>query len=372
MIHPSEWPDQFEDDELNEAPFFDDSLPPDHRSGFVAVVGRPNVGKSTLLNHLLGQKIAIVSPKPQTTRNQLLGILTVSPESQPELPPAQIIFVDTPGIHEPHHKLGQYLVETALAAIPDADEVVWLVDASEPPTDEDRLVAKALREPTKSQGEASHWPAETKAPSGQAQDAALHDNLAGTTPVLLALNKVDLLPPPASETSASWEDDLAQPFLDLYPVTEWLFVSATRGDNQTELLRRIIHHLPLGPRYFPEDQVTDQQTRFIAAEFIREAALSVLHQEVPHALAVWVNEFKRRNEKMTYISADVVIERESQKAIVIGEKGKTLKKIGQIARPQLEDLVGSQVYLELWVKVRPKWRQKEAELRRLGYTTPEK
>ena len=343
MIHPSEWPDQFEDDELDEAPFFDDSLPPDHRSGFVAVVGRPNVGKSTLLNHLLGQKIAIVSPKPQTTRNQLLGILTISPASQPELPPAQIIFVDTPGIHEPHHKLGQYLVETALAAIPDADEVVWLVDASEPPTAEDRLVAKAL-----------------------------HSSLAGTTPVLLALNKVDLLPLPSSETSDSGEDDLAQPFLDLYPAAEWLFVSATRGDNQTELLRRIIHHLPLGPRYFPEDQVTDQQTRFIAAEFIREAALSVLRQEVPHALAVWVNEFKRRNEKMTYISADVVIERESQKAIVIGEKGKTLKKIGQIARPQLEDLVGSQVYLELWVKVRPKWRQKEEELRRLGYTTHEK
>ncbi len=343
MIHPSEWPDQFEDDELDEAPFFDDSLPPDHRSGFVAVVGRPNVGKSTLLNHLLGQKIAIVSPKPQTTRNQLLGILTISPASQPELPPAQIIFVDTPGIHEPHHKLGQYLVETALAAIPDADEVVWLVDASEPPTAEDQLVAKAM-----------------------------HSTLDETTPVLLALNKVDLLPAIFPEASSFREDDLAQPFLDLYPAAEWLFVSATRGDNQTELRRRIIHHLPLGPRYFPEDQVTDQQTRFIAAEFVREAALSVLRQEVPHALAVWVNEFKRRNEKMTYISADLVIERESQKAIVIGEKGKTLKKIGQIARPQLEDLVGSQVYLELWVKVRPKWRQKEEELRRLGYTTHEK
>jgi GTP-binding protein Era len=354
MVHPSEWPDQFEDDELDEAPFFDDTLPPDHRSGFVAVVGRPNVGKSTLLNHLLGQKIAIVSPKPQTTRNQLLGILTISPESQPELPPAQIIFVDTPGIHEPHHKLGQYLVETALTAIPDADEVIWLVDASEPPTAEDRLVAKALHQ---------HLGVAHLAPE--------------TTPVLLALNKVDLLPaifPEAifPEASSFREDDLAQPFLDLYPAAEWLFVSATRGDNQTELLRRIIHHLPLGPRYFPEDQVTDQQTRFIAAEFIREAALSALRQEVPHALAVGVNEFKRRSEKMTYISADLVIERESQKAIVIGEKGKTLKRIGQIARPQLEDLVGSQVYLELWVKVRPKWRQKEAELRRLGYITPEK
>ena len=322
-----EWFDETEE--------LDDSLPPNHRSGFVAVVGRPNAGKSTLINHLLGQKIAIVSPKPQTTRNQLLGILTTSPETDPELPPAQIIFVDTPGIHEPHHKLGQYLVETALAAIPDADVIVWLVDAAEPPTAEDRLVAEALRE---NSGISSSTP-----------------------PVLLALNKVDLLP------AGFQENDLAQPFLELYPASEWLTISATRGDHQTELLGRIIGRLPLGPRYFPEDQITDQQIRFIAAEFIREAALKVLHQEVPHALAVRVNEFKPRSEKMTYVSADLLIERESHKAIVIGEKGKTLKKIGQIARPQIEEMVGSQVFLELWVKVRPKWRHKEEELRRLGY-----
>ena len=322
-----EWFDETEE--------IDDSLPPNHRSGFVAVVGRPNAGKSTLINHLLGQKIAIVSPKPQTTRNQLLGILTTSPETDPELPPAQIIFVDTPGIHEPHHKLGQYLVETALAAIPDADVIVWLVDAAEPPTAEDRLVAEALRENSNASS--------------------------STLPVLLALNKVDLLP------AGFQEDDLAQPFLELYPASEWLAISATRGDHQTELLRRIIDRLPLGPRYFPEDQITDQQMRFIAAEFIREAALKVLHQEVPHALAVRVNEFKPRSEKMTYVSADLLIERESHKAIVIGEKGKTLKKIGQIARPQIEEMVGSQVFLELWVKVRPKWRHKEEELRRLGY-----
>jgi GTP-binding protein Era len=251
------------------------------------------------------------------------------------LPPAQVIFVDTPGIHQPHHKLGEYLVETALAALPDADVVVWLVDASEPPTEEDRLVAAALRD------HLGATPAETA--------------------VLLALNKADLLP------ATTPEAELAQPFLELYPVTEWLKISATRGDNQTELLRRIIAHLPFGPRYFPEDQITDQQTRFIAAEFIREAALKVLHQEVPHALAVRVTEFKPRSERMTYISADLIIERDSQKAIVIGEKGKSLKKIGQIARPQIEELVGTQVYLELWVKVRPKWRHKEEELRWLGY-----
>jgi GTP-binding protein Era len=335
MTDSAAWPFEFEDDELDDDALADDTLPADHRSGFVAVVGRPNVGKSTLLNRLLGQKIAIVSPKPQTTRSQLLGILTVSPETDPGLPSAQIIFVDTPGIHQPHHKLGEYLVETALAAIPDADVVIWLVDAAEPSTAEDRLVAGAL---------------ETQLGGFESE-----------TPVLLALNKVDLLSPIVAIA------EVAQPFLDLYPATEWLALSATRGDNQAELLRRLIAQLPLGPRYFPEDQITDQQTRFIAAEFIREAALKVLHQEVPHALAVRVNEFKPRNEQMTYISADLIIERDSQKAIVIGEKGKSLKKIGQMARPQIEELVGSRVYLELWVKVRPKWRQKENELRWLGY-----
>lgn len=168
MTNFPEWPPEFEDDEPeDEVLLLDDSLPADHRSGFVAVVGRPNVGKSTLLNRLLGQKIAIVSPKPQTTRHQLLGILTTSPETEPNLPPAQVIFVDTPGIHQPHHKLGEFLVETALAAIPDANVVLWLVDAAEPPTEEDGLVAQAL-----------------------------HNNL-GLTPaetsVLLVLNKVDLL-----------------------------------------------------------------------------------------------------------------------------------------------------------------------------------
>jgi GTPase len=335
MTDSAAWPLEFEDDELDDDALVDDILPADHRSGFVAVVGRPNVGKSTLLNRLLGQKIAIVSPKPQTTRSQLLGILTVSPETDPGLPPAQIIFVDTPGIHQPHHKLGEYLVETALAAIPDADVVIWLVDASELPTAEDRLVARAL---------------ETQL-----------DGFESETPVLLVLNKVDLLSPAVAIA------EVAQPFLDIYPAIAWLALSATRGDNQAELLHRLIAQLPLGPRYFPEDQITDQQTRFIAAEFIREAALKVLHQEVPHALAVRVNEFKPRNEQMTYISADLIIERDSQKAIVIGEKGKSLKKIGQIARPQIEELVGSRVYLELWVKVRPKWRQKENELRWLGY-----
>lgn len=331
---------QFEDTE---------NLPPNHRSGYVVVVGRPNVGKSTLLNRLLGQKIAIVSAKPQTTRNQILGILTIDPEIEPELaaqfPPAQIIFLDTPGIHKPHHKLGKFLVDTALAAIPDADVIVWVVDASQPPTAEDRLVAEAIARPDR---------------------FARSVPVRSSVPVLLVLNKIDLLTANFREAV----NHLVQPFLDLYPAQEWLPLSATRGDHIEELLGHLIDLLPPGPRYFPEDQVTDQQVRFIASELIREAALEVLHQEVPHSLAVRLREFKERSETMTYIAADLILERDSQKKIVIGEGGKTLKKIGQVARREIEELVGTQVFLELWVKVRPKWREKEDELQKLGYELP--
>ena len=307
----------------NDLLFDDSTLPPDHRSGFVAVVGRPNVGKSTLTNYYLGQKIAIVSPKPQTTRNQLLGILTLSR--------AQIIFVDTPGIHKPHHKFGEYLVQEAVRAIPDSDLILWLADASTAPTDEDRLVAEAI----------------------QSQK--------NRPPVILALNKIDLL---------SREDVLLRltQFTNLFQPDHTMPLSALRGDNRDELLNLIIETLPPGPRYFPEDQVTDQHTRFIAAELIREAALQTLRQEVPHALAVLVEEFKERSQNLIYIAAKLFVERESQKGIVIGKGGLTLKKIGQIARPQIEELVDAKVFLELRVKVRPKWRKKKEELKRLGYS----
>jgi GTP-binding protein Era len=301
-------------------------LPSDHRSGFVAVVGRPNVGKSTLMNAYLGQKIAIVSEKPQTTRNRLLGILTRDD--------VQIIFVDTPGIHAPFHKLGEVMVETAASAIPDADVVLFLVDASVPPTEEDTLVAEAIHEKG--------------------------DEL----PVVLGLNKVDLLP--------SSESPYAEAYLAMVQPAAWLPVSATRGDNRVQLLDLIIAHLPLGPRYYPEDQITDQQTRFITAELIREAALHHLRHEVPHALAVVVDEFKRRSQDMTYVGATLFVERDSQKGIVIGQGGRTLKAIGRSARAEIEKLVDTRVFLELWVKVRPKWRKKENELRRLGYTMPKR
>jgi GTP-binding protein Era len=301
-------------------------LPPDHRSGFVAVVGRPNVGKSTLMNAYLGQKIAIVSEKPQTTRNRLLGILTRED--------AQIIFVDTPGIHAPLHKLGQVMVETAVRAIPDADVVLFMVDASVMPTGEDALCAEAILE----QGR--------------------------RPPVILALNKIDLLP--ASDIP------YAEAYLDMLQPTAWLAVSATRGDNRDELLKLIIANLPHGPRFYPEDQVTDQQTRFIAAEMIREAALRRLRQEVPHSVAVLVEEFKQRSENMTYIAATIYVERDTHKGIVIGQGGRTLKDIGRMARADIEELVDTRVFLELWVKVRPKWRKKEDELRRLGYALPKR
>jgi GTP-binding protein Era len=282
------------------------------------------VGKSTLMNAWLGQKIAIVSPKPQTTRHRLLGIYTADG--------AQVIFMDTPGIHDPRHRLGEAMVETATRTIADADVVLLVVDASESPSPEDRLVASAIR------------------------------RCGSHLPVVMALNKVDCL--------ASADSPYAYAYLGLVPLAAWLPVSATRGDRRDELLSLIISHLPPGPRYYPAEQVTDQQERFIAAELIREAALNRLYEEVPHALAVVTEEFKQRSPDMTYISATLYVERDSQKPILVGERGRTLKEIGSAARAEIEQLVGTRVYLELWVKVRPKWRSKEDDLRCLGYRPP--
>jgi GTP-binding protein Era len=312
--------------EFDESCLLDPELPPDFRSGFVAVLGRPNVGKSTLMNAYLGQKIAIVSEKPQTTRNRLLGILTRDD--------AQVIFVDTPGIHTPLHRLGEIMVETAVQAIPDADEILFIVDASTAPGKEDLYAAETIRE------------------------------RGGNVPVVMALNKIDLLP--------SSESPHTDAYLEVLKADAWLPVSATRGDNREELLESIIAHLPPGPLYYPEEQITDQQTRFIAAELIRESALKRLRQEVPYSLAVVVDEFKERSESMTYIGATIYVERETQKGIVIGQGGKTLKDIGKAARAEIEKLVDTRVYLELWVKVWPKWRKKEEDLRRLGYAVPKR
>jgi GTP-binding protein Era len=303
-------------------------LPPDHRSGFVAVVGKPNVGKSTLMNAYLGQKIAIVSPKPQTTRNRLLGILTLE-QVQGDVADAQIVFVDTPGIHQPLHRLGEYMVETAVRAIPDADLILFLVDASRPPGDEDRQIGEILARQ-------------------------------GRVPTLLVLNKADKLLP---------EDVAArvEAYQSLGAFDDWLLASALRGDNLELLLAETIERLPIGPRYFPEEQVTDQQLRFMAAELIREQVFRHLRQEIPYSVAVIVDQFKERSEDMTYISANVFVERDTQKAIILGQKGKMIKRIGQDSRREIQNLVGTRVYLELWVKVRKRWRKDERELQRLGY-----
>jgi len=301
-----------------------ESLPEDHRSGFVALVGRPNVGKSTLMNTYLGQKIAIVSEKPQTTRQRILGILTE--------PHCQIVFVDTPGIHTPHHRLGEYMVTTAKRALKDADVILWLVDGSVPPTPDDDSIGQILREAAK-------------------------------VPVILAVNKIDLV------REEDW-DGIAAPYLALANVHAHALISATRGDNRDRLLAMIVEALPLGPRYFPEEQVTDQDERFLAAELIREQVLRECHQEVPHSVAVIVDEFKDRSDDLSYISATIAVERESQKQIVIGRGGSMLKRIGQGARLEIEKALGRRVYLELWVKVLPKWRRDPALLKRLGYVLP--
>jgi GTP-binding protein Era len=300
----------------------DEGLPSDHRSGFVSVVGRPNVGKSTLLNAYLGQKIAIVSPKPQTTRRRILGILTQER--------AQVIFVDTPGIHQPLHKLGESMVRTAVDAIPDADVLLWLVDSTVPPTEEDRQIAQLVHE------------------HGQG------------IPLILGLNKSDLV-------AASERPQRLQAYLDLTRPVAHTFVSATAGENREHLLDLIIEYLPVGPRFYPEEQVTDQTERAIAAELVREQVLKHTHQEVPHSTEVIVEEFKVRSAELTYIRATIYVERDSQKGILLGRGGRMIKSISQAARLQIEQLLGTRVYLDLWVKVWPKWRQNEADLRRLGY-----
>jgi GTP-binding protein Era len=306
-------------------------LPADHRSGFVAVIGHPNVGKSTLMNAYLGQKVAIVSPKPQTTRDRLLGILTLE-RARGDLADAQIIFVDTPGIHDPLHKLGEFMVQTALRAIPDADLVLFLVDVSDVPNEEDRHIAAVL---------------------GQ------HPGV----PIVLVLNKADLVAP--AEATAN-----ADAYRELGAFEEWILISALRGENRDRLLEMIVEHLPLGPRYFPEEQITDQQLRFMAAELVREQVMHHLRQEIPYAVAVVVDQFKERSEDLTYISANIFVERDTQKAIILGHGGEMIKRIGRDARREIEALLDTRVYLELWVKVRKKWRKDEKELRRLGYALP--
>jgi GTP-binding protein Era len=287
------------------------------RSGFISIVGRPNVGKSTLLNALLGEKIAIISDKPQTTRNRILGI--VNP------PGAQLVFMDTPGIHKPMHKMNEFMVKTALATYSEVDVILMLVEATEQPGGGDRYIIDTLKDVK--------------------------------TPVFLLINKIDLvdkekLLPLIREYSA------------LIPFAEILPVSALRNDLHG-LLDAIVKRLPEGPRYFPDDQLTDQPERFVVSELVREKIFALTKEEIPYSTAVVIEEMKEE-PGLTRITAVIYVERDSQKGILIGKGGAMLKKIGSLARQDAEKLLGTKIFLQLWVKVKKGWREDENMLKNLG------
>jgi GTP-binding protein Era len=299
-------------------------VPQGHRSGYVALIGRPNVGKSTLLNALMQQKIAIVTPRPQTTRTRQLGIFTE--------PHYQMIFMDTPGIiAQPRHKLDEYMHGAALETLSDADVLLWLVDCSERPGEGDRAIAGRL--------------------SQYVEDKT----------VILALNKIDLLA--AADVLSHTEAYRA-----LIPKAQWIHISALNQDGLPTLMEMLVAALPEGPRYYPTEQISDTFERDIAAELIREQVMLQLQDEIPYGAAVEVIEFKERPNRMTYVSANIYVERESHKGIVIGAGGAQLRQLGAAARQQIEEMVGGKVFLELWVKVEPKWRRDEQLLRRFGYS----
>jgi GTP-binding protein Era len=292
------------------------------RSGFIAILGKPNVGKSTLVNSLLGQKIAAVSPRPQTTRRRQLGILTTAD--------AQLVFVDTPGVHAPRSKLGQFFNQEAEEALEGVDIILFLVDSSSEPDEDDQRIAALL--------------------------AAMRRR----PDLVLGLNKTDLLP-----------DDMLEKRRVAYQAlsagTPMLTFSATSRAGLDELVTALTSRLPVRPAEYPEEQLTDLYEREIAAELIREAALIFLRDEVPHALAVRLDEFTERGDEGAFISATLFVERDSQKGIVIGEGGAMLKKIGTAARKEIEAMSGRKVFLELRVKVSKNWRDNEDALRRFGY-----
>jgi GTP-binding protein Era len=302
-----------------DAPLFGD-LPPGHRAGFVSIVGRPNVGKSTLLNAVLGRKIAAVTPKPQTTRRRLLGIKT--------LPTAQILFVDTPGIHKASDLMNERMVERALQSVAEADAVLWMVDARHGLNAGDREIAALLPGPPK--------------------------------PVVVAVNKIDGRP---KATLLPLMAEIAS----LVPDRAIVPISARSGENIDRLLEAIVAALPEGPRYYPPDELTDEPERAIAAEIVREKAMMETRDEIPYAVAVTVDAFEEKPEKgLVVITATIHVARESQKPILIGQRGSRLKAIGQAARIELEALLDTRVFLELFVRVQADWTKHVARLREFG------
>lgn len=299
--------------------------PCDTKAGYVAICGRANVGKSTLLNYIVGEKVAIVSPKPQTTRNRIAAVC--------EHGAAQIVFVDSPGVHEAKQRLNEFMVDEIKGAVRHADAAMFVVDASQPARRSDELCAGFL-----------------------ARIGA---------PVLLVLNKVDLLAPP--QVNAAIEQ-----FKSLGSFEHGVAVSATMGINVPLLLDKLVELLPSGPWLYPEGTLTDTPIKFQISELVREQVLAQTREEVPYAVAVLVDEMQERSNGMTYIRAVISVERPSQKGIIIGEGGRMLKEIGKLARQEIEELLERRVYLDLWVKVVKSWRKKDHLLRRLGYAVKPK
>ncbi|ENQ3104200.1 GTP-binding protein Era [Bacillus sp. 491mf] len=294
------------------------------KSGFVSIIGRPNVGKSTFLNHIIGQKIAIMSDKPQTTRNKIQGVYTEND--------AQVVFIDTPGIHKPKHKLGDFMVKMAQTTIKEVDIVLFMVNAEEGFGRGEEFIIEKLQE--------------TK------------------QPVFLVINKIDQVHP--EELLG-----LIDRYRTLYNFAEIVPISALQGNNVDALIGAIKKYLPEGPQYYPENQVTDHPERFIIAELIREKVLHLTREEVPHSVAVVIDAIQKREGGAIYVNATIIVERPSQKGIVIGKQGKMLKEIGKRARFDVESLLGSRVFLELWVKVQKDWRNKMSHLRDLGFREDE-
>ncbi|MGN0400876.1 MAG: GTPase Era [Acetatifactor sp.] len=296
---------------------------PSFKSGFVTLIGRPNVGKSTLMNRLIGQKIAITSKKPQTTRNRIQTVLTTEE--------GQIVFLDTPGIHKAKNKLDSYMIKVAERAMEDVDVILWLVEPSTFIGAGEQYVIEQLKKTR--------------------------------TPVILVINKADTV-----------KKDAMDSFIDVYrkemEFQEIIPVSALKGDNTDELVKLIFRYLPYGPAYYDEDTVTDQPMRQIAAELIREKALKLLEEEIPHGIAVTIESMKERGN-ICHIEATIICERESHKGIVIGKGGSMLKKIGTSARKDIEDMLEMQVNLKLWVKVRKDWRDSDTMLKNFGYNPKE-
>jgi len=292
-------------------------------SGFVSLVGRPNVGKSTLMNRLIGEKIAIISNKPQTTRNRVQSILTRDD--------FQIVFIDTPGIHKPKHKLGEYMVKSAETTLNEVDAVLFLIEPTEKVLESDKLIIEKLQRVK--------------------------------SPVILVINKMDMV-----DRERIYK--VIEMYSKMYDFAEVIPISAFEGTNTDELMGILRKYLPEGPMYFPSDMITDQPERQIASEIIREKALRLLQDEIPHGIAVEITEMKKRTEgNVVDVRATIYCEKDSHKGIIIGKQGAMLKKIGTNARRDIEKLLGSPIYLEIWVKVKKDWRDSDFLLKNFGYDT---